>query len=106
MTRKPRLRTCARRCSTCPETPFAGTYSPGGRDYYVHDLVVAARSFWLLATDGQVLRVDGATLHPVGLIPALGSCGMACTQMYNAQGSLWVPTSKALFRIDPARIAG
>lgn len=75
-----------------------------------NDMAAAAgqRSLWLLgpAAGNLVVRLSARTLTAAGQVRVGGSCGRGalCTQIYDAAGSVWVPTARWLVRIDPARI--
>ncbi|HXP21310.1 MAG TPA: hypothetical protein VN840_16830 [Streptosporangiaceae bacterium] len=85
----------------------SASYDPkgaGGLDF----LTAGQGSLWFL-DDGYpfsgVLRVSMATGRPLGGVTVRpGSCGQPCYQIYDTNGTIWVPTSTAIIGIDPARL--
>jgi hypothetical protein len=77
-------------------------------------MTAGAGSLWFLNdgySDGRgttsVLRVSMATGRPLGQVKIQpGSCGEPCYQIYDAAGTIWVPTLTDVIGIAPARLPG
>jgi hypothetical protein len=78
-------------------------YDPAD-DLGLNWLAVDRDSIWFLRDAGvratAVLRISLATGRPIGQVSGVGSCGEPCSQIYLAQGSVWVPTMTHLVRIS------
>jgi hypothetical protein len=53
---------------------------------------------------------EAQTAQALGIMPGTvypgGSCSQYCTQIYDAAGAVWEPTSRQILRIDPATMPG
>lgn len=79
-------------------------YDPTGT-FGLDFFTVGQGSLWFLNDDRyeatSVLRVSLASGLPQGQVSRVGSCGEPCWQIYQAGGSVWVPTQTHVTRIDP-----
>jgi hypothetical protein len=69
---------------------------------------VGQGSIWLLAPLGhnEIVRVSMTTGRPLSVVFPGGWCSQGCSQIYDAAGAVWEPTSQQILRIDPARMPG
>jgi len=77
-------------------------------DFWGLNATVGQGSIWVLAPLGhnEVVRVSMTTGRPLSIVYPGGSCSQYCTQIYDAAGAVWEPTSQQIMRIDPARMPG
>jgi hypothetical protein len=77
-------------------------------DFWGLYATVGQGSIWMLAPLGhnEVVRVSTTTGKPLSVVYPGGSCSQYCTQIYDAAGAVWEPTSQQILRIDPARMPG
>jgi len=77
-------------------------------DFWGLYATVGQGSIWVLAPLGhnEVVRVSMTTGKPLSVVHPGGSCSQYCTQIYDAAGAVWEPTSQQILRIDPARMPG
>jgi hypothetical protein len=77
-------------------------------DFWGLYATVGQGSIWMLAPLGhnEVVRVSMMTGKPLSVVFPGGSCSQYCTQIYDAAGAVWEPTSHQILRIDPARMPG
>jgi hypothetical protein len=77
-------------------------------DFWGLYATVGQGSIWVLAPLGhnEIVRVSMTTGRPLGFLYPGGSCSQYCSQIYDAAGAVWEPTSQQIIRIDPARMPG
>jgi hypothetical protein len=77
-------------------------------DFWGLYAAVGQGSMWMLAPLGhnEVVRVSMTTGKPLSVVYPGGSCSQGCSQIYDAAGAVWEPTSQQILRIDPARMPG
>jgi hypothetical protein len=88
---------------------FIYSEAPGvNYDFWGLDGTVGQGSIWLLAPLGhnEVVRLSTTTGRPLSVVFPGGWCSQGCSQIYDAAGSVWEPTSRQILRIDPARMPG
>jgi len=88
---------------------FTYTEAPGvNYDFWGLYAAVGQGSIWVLAPLGhnEIVRVSMTTGKPLSVVYPGGSCSQYCTQIYDAAGAVWEPTSRQILRIDPARMPG
>jgi hypothetical protein len=88
---------------------FTYTQAPGVTyDFWGLYGTVGQGSIWMLAPLGhnEVVRISVTTGKPLSVVYPGGSCSQYCSQIYDAAGAVWEPTSQQILRIDPARMPG
>jgi hypothetical protein len=77
-------------------------------DFWGLYATIGQGSIWMLAPLGhnEVVRVSMTTGKPLSVVYPGGSCSQYCSQIYDAAGAVWEPTSRQILRIDPARMPG
>jgi hypothetical protein len=77
-------------------------------DFWGLYATVGQGSIWMLAPLGhnEVVRASMTTGKPLSVVYPGGSCSQYCSQIYDAAGAVWEPTSQQILRIDPARMPG